>query len=371
MPRKNNQNRKNFVYLQYPWMFPDSPYYKYLIQNPPSGFEYVNGASQKGAIHKKQLFLFLGKTKRLIRSFLKFSGITITNSRYTKSDKKYDVIHCAHCLSKEKTPWVADFEGVWQFWISRGKSGKRRVLKMIESPFCKKIMPWSEDTRRRILDNFPEIEDKIEVVYPALPLQKKMKKESKGLRIIYASRYFWIKGGLVALETLRRIKKMYPSVEVIFVSTTPKKLKDKYKEINFKELMPQKNLFNYMRESDIFFYPSFIDTFGFSILEAMSFGVPTVAVYHSRETHAVKEIIDDGKTGFIVEHKRKELEYHKLENPEEDLIKELTKKLSILIENKKLREKMSQNCIKQIKNGKFSINKRNRKLKKIYEEALK
>jgi hypothetical protein len=32
---------------------------------------------------------------------------------------------------------------------------------------------------------------------------------------------------------------------------------------------------------------------------------------------------------------------------------------------------MSKECIKEIKSGKFSIKERNKKLKKIYEEALK
>jgi len=31
---------------------------------------------------------------------------------------------------------------------------------------------------------------------------------------------------------------------------------------------------------------------------------------------------------------------------------------------------MAQRCIEEIKNGKFSIKERNKKLKKIYEEAL-
>ncbi len=30
------------VYLQYPWKFPDSPYYKYLIDSLPDGIEYLN-----------------------------------------------------------------------------------------------------------------------------------------------------------------------------------------------------------------------------------------------------------------------------------------------------------------------------------------
>ena len=73
-----------------------------------------------------------------------------------------------------------------------------------------------------------------------------------------------------------------------------------------------------------------------------------------------------GKTGFIIPRK-KEINYDQLD---EEIIKKIEEKASLLIENKKLREKMSKNCLKTIKDGKFSIRERNKKLKRIYGEAL-
>jgi regulator of replication initiation timing len=43
----------------------------------------------------------------------------------------------------------------------------------------------------------------------------------------------------------------------------------------------------------------------------------------------------------------------------------------LLIENEKLREKMSKECIKTVKSGKFSLKERNKNLKRIYEEAIR
>ena len=48
-------------------------------------------------------------------------------------------------------------------------------------------------------------------------------------------------------------------------------------------------------------------------------------------------------------------------------MKEKTEKL---MNNKKLREKMSRNALKEIKSGRFSIKERNKKLKRIYKESL-
>ena len=361
------------VYLQYPWKFPDSPYYKYLTENPPKSLLFLNAEKQKGVITNIKRFRFLNSLKNFIRFTTNLLRVPIPNAYKTKTNKKYDLIHCAHCLSLNKTPWVMDIEDYWQFWISgkRSKLAQRMVKKILLSENCKKILPWSEFSKQRILNVFPELKEKIEVVYPAVPFKGKEEKKEKPLRILYASRYFWIKGGLMALETLKMIKEKFPMTEIIFISDVPEEIKIKYKGIIFKEVLPQEKLFSYLKNSDLFFYPSLIDTFGFLILEAMSFGVPTLAVYHAWGTHSVKEIIEDGKNGFLVEFKKDWLEYYKIGNDEKELIKRLFEKLSLMVQDKKLRRKMSEECIKIIKNGKFSIQRRNKKLRKIYEESMK
>ncbi len=110
-------------------------------------------------------------------------------------------------------------------------------------------------------------------------------------------------------------------------------------------------------------YPGYSDSFGFGFLEAMSFGLPIITVDGLNR----KEIVDDGKTGFIISRPNKPNE----NNINIDIINELVSKTEYLIKNKKLRKKMSNEGIKTIKSGKFSISERNRKLKRIYEKALK
>ncbi|MCL6500883.1 MAG: hypothetical protein K6T16_02520, partial [Candidatus Pacearchaeota archaeon] len=52
-------------------------------------------------------------------------------------------------------------------------------------------------------------------------------------------------------------------------------------------------------------------------------------------------------------------------------IDNLSNKIDLLIENEKLRERMGKEGFKQVSQGKFSIKERNKKLRRIYEEALK
>ena len=365
------------VYLQYPWRLPDSPYYKYIVETPPKGVIYLNAKKQQGVIVNKKWFLLSNKLKNLARWTITKLGLTIPNVPFLKTTQKMDLVHCAHCLGQNKKPWVADFESPYQLLLSSNITVKSKIAtkKILLQKNCKKILPWTENTKKELLELFPEIKNKLEILYPAVPKQEINKKSNKEkITLIYVSRYFWIKGGLVALESLRRLKNKY-GVEVIFVCEVPRKIKKKYKDIKITGMIPQRKLFSYLKKSDIFFYPSFVDGFGFSLLEAMSFGLPIVTI-NTPCSKSSKEIVDEGKTGFVIDflnYKDNEIysNCYKIGVAEEDLIEKLLKKAAILIKNAKLRKEMSNNCIKEIENGKFSIKKRNEKLLKIYKEALK
>ena len=141
----------------------------------------------------------------------------------------------------------------------------------------------------------------------------------------------------------------------------------KNKKIKFTGLINRKKLLNHYSNSDILIYPGYTDSFGFAFLEAMSFGIPIITV----DGDSREETIDEGKTGFIINRPKKFSGWDKFGKEEKRIVSEIIKKTSILIENKKLREKMSKNCLEEIKSGKFSIKERNKKLKEIYNEAIK
>jgi len=364
-------SKKLKVYLQYPWKFPDSPYYKYLIKSPQKGIKYLNTKKEKGVITNKKFFWFSNFLKRNIRRWTNKLNLSIPNAHLSPKEN-YNLIHCAHCLSKNRDkPWVADIEMVGSLAISgmESQKGKEKIKKIILRENCKKILPWTEHTKKEILKIYPEIKNKIKVVYPAIPEIKNLKKsKNKNLKIIFIARYFDIKGGLVALEVLERLRIKY-GIEGIVVSNVSEKLKVKYNKLKIYNLIPQKELFKLMEKSDLFLYPGSVDTFGFSLLESMAFGLPIITI-NTDGTKSRKEIIENNKTGLIFDVKEK-LSFDKIRLNEERVIKKLIDNSSKLIEDKKLREKMSKECIKVIKDGKFSIIERNKKLKRIYEKAGK
>ena len=360
------------VYIQYPWKTSDSQYYKSLIDNPPLGINYVSESTKVGMITNNTLFKTRGFLKRVLGIFLRKTGISIMNIKETKTKEKYDLIHCAHCLSKNESPWVADFEGAWQMWVM-GKQSKwnyKKIKETLLNKNCKKIIAWTETSKKEIISQFPEIEKKVCIVSYAMPYKEKRKnKKNNKITLLYVSRYFYNKGGLHALEVFDILTKKYNNVEAIFISSTPKKIEKKFKnneKIKFYDLMPHKKLIEEIfPKTDILIYPGYSDSFGFIFVEALAFGLPVVTV----DGFARKNIIDEGKTGYVIK-RPKNLSIDKTGNVEKEVIKQIAEKTSLLIENKILREKMSKNCIKTVKNGKFSLKERNKKLKKVYEDAI-
>ena len=367
------------VYLQYPWKFPDSPYYKYLIDSPPEEVEYLNVRKQKGVITNKKFFWFSNFLKREIRKAVRILAPSLPNAH--KSPKgDYDLIHCAHCLSKNKDkPWVADIEYTGQLWemgTRKGKKNKRNVEEILLSKNCKKIVTWTNLMKEQLILDFPKIKKKVEVVYPGIPILENKKKKHQEIVLSYVARYFYKKGGLHALEVMNRLSKEYNNVKGIIVGEVPEEVKKRYsknKKIKFYPLMPQKKVIDEVYSlTDVFIYPGYSDSFGFAIPEVMGIGIPVISV----DVSSRKEIINNNKNGFVIETHLDQLSLLKisstLKNKESiRLIEEMEKKVKYLIDNPKVLSNFSKDAKKEIKSGKFSIERQKKEMGKIYREALK
>jgi len=362
------------VYLQYPWRYSDSPYYKYLTTNPHDGIEYLNINQAKGVITSQKKFSVMAKIKDILRAMLKV--VKLPNIALTIG-KEYDLIHCCHCLSLNKNPWVVDVEHYWNFAssgeISYSDKGKKRIKKFLKNSDCKKILAWSEDCKNTIIEamNDKEIDDKIEVLYPALKVQNNLKVFNNDINILFVGRYFYGKGGHHALKVFNRLTQLFPTITCTVVSDVPEQIKEKYldnKQLKIYDIMPQEKLFKLFEKASIFFYPGYSDTFGFALLEAMSFGLPIVTA----EGFAKAEIVEAGRTGVIVP--TGEIDWingRPVFKDELTLLKSFVNELSSLIRLKHIRNQMGEQAYNEIDYGKFSIAKRNQKLIRIYEEANK
>jgi len=138
--------------------------------------------------------------------------------------------------------------------------------------------------------------------------------------------------------------------------------------------LPRNELFSRIYPStDIFVMPTYIDTFGYSYLEAMAHGIPCIGTHH----FAVPEIIEDEVTGLLINPPLSYFDSAGMGHPElqiervdaQQAIEELTTAIGRLIDSQSLRDAMGVAARRSVTEGKFSIPYRNRLLKAAYEES--
>lgn len=104
----------------------------------------------------------------------------------------------------------------------------------------------------------------------------------------------------------------------------------------------------YLKNADIVVLPSYYESFGLSLIEAMSYKIPVIGTWGGE----VKEVIRNGIDGILI-------------NPGN--IEEISEKIEILVNNKELRYKFSINGYERVVD-KFSDITAIKKLEKIYNE---
>lgn len=193
---------------------------------------------------------------------------------------------------------------------------------------------------------------------------------------------FHEKGGKEVLEAFSVLNNRYSNIELAIRSSLDPEVKRKYSKILklpnvkvYEKVLPRKNIELLYSSSDILLSPGYAVT-AIVTLEGMSYEMPVIAV----DSGGMTEAVQDGKNGFLIKPSEKvpynPKEYHySRQNASKrvrlDIVKGMIDKTAILIENKSLRKKMGEEGRKEIEEGRFSIEKRNRKLKRIFEEAMK
>ena len=355
------------------------PVYRDLINSPPKNIRYHIPSSTTI------------KDSRMLKKVKKFLWAYYTKIMplgiYINTD--CDLIHSSSgIMILNKKFWVSDIEHVSAFVNHdikklENRTYKKFILKLLSSKNCKKIMPWTFAAKKSMENCFKsnKINKKMEIVYPAFKIRKYKKRKDDKIRLLFIGYKFFEKGGKQLLDVFEILNKKF-DIGLTIISNVPEKLKKVYKNVNF--VLPNKSIDdlikNYYSNADIFVLPTYIDTFGMVFLEAMSCQLPIV----STDIFAMPEIVKNGENGFLVHNSFpyfKSNFLHNYSKNDKKLIRilmndkkfenDLLEKLSILIEEKRLRKKMGICGRRLVEKGKFSIKERNKRLKNIYEEILK
>ena len=371
--------------------------HKMLIASPPLGYQFVSSHGQwRQTIDKAGQIEFVQSLKRtFFDSFFPSNLLKSFLDRFLEQKPSDAVLTyaCEHLVLR-KEPWILFAEmlrilvgGDYQHF-PRYKGFLERIL---ASSYCKKILLPNEAAKRTFLANLDcsRFSHKLETVYLAVPPRQFTKKYDKHrVKLLFVNSanipgQFELKGGREVLETFTLLNQRYPNLELVVRSDMPADIKRKYSSLpNLRiidKVIPWEELEHEWTTADIFIMPTHITPYQ-SILDAMSYELPVVTI----DVFANAEQVQDGKTGFVVAAS-KAIPYEKLHlegclplpsfikaiaRVDPEVVRQLADRVSLLIENEELRRQMGRAGRWEIENGKFSINRRNEQLKRIFDEAI-
>lgn len=387
------------VYLK--GRFQGGPYhslYRELVKHPPKGYRVL---AEKPDLTKKHQLAYSFDKKLLDLPFVKdvwYEAKTLLYMGVQRGNRfgcESELVFASQQLMFAQLPWIVDFEFA-NALVGYGdiRLCKKLVQSTLASKYCKKILPWSywaKRTMRRSL-NIDSFKEKIEVVHLAVGLKDLVKKrDDDRLTLLFVGSTnpfnvynFELKGGIEVVDAFLELSKKYDRLKLAIRSWVPPEIREKCSnQPNITILnspLSDKALADLYASSDVFVFPSHANL-GMAILEAMSFQLPVIAL----GVYDVPEAVKDMKTGVLLTPPPKVPYYTwnggpnhydrsfwlALRHSRSWLVRQIVEKAALLIEDESLRRRIEREARQQVEHGDFSIEKRNEKLKMIFDEATK
>jgi glycosyltransferase involved in cell wall biosynthesis len=362
--------------------------YHSFFNNPPEGVEYLK--SEFIGINEKN-YSNLGKVyKKIVKSLPFINKFHQKINDLLRKDSKSDLIHFTFHFGNTKKSCVVDYETAFSFIDvneRENKRLKRKVIRRLNKKNVKYLMPIHKDALKSFRLFFGDkVKKPQEIVYPTIfippEFRKRVKKKNQVVFVstsnIVNDRVFLIKGGLETISTFERLSKKYSMWEFIILGKVPKYLEKKFpKNMTFKESVPREEMWDIFNQSKIFVQPCY-QAPAMAFLEAMWFKLPIVTY----NCWGNNEYVDESN-GIIIHPKEinhinkynspdySESTLNKIRKNYEENSRNIENAIEKLIKNRKLREKLGNDGFKRVSTGKFSIDKKNERLRRIYIESLK
>lgn len=150
--------------------------------------------------------------------------------------------------------------------------------------------------------------------------------EKKGNKVLFVGRDFIRKGGDLVIEAFRILKTQMPEAELYIAGPkkNPVDVNAEQEGIFYLGEQNREQLIHLFNQCDIFCMPSRFEAYGLSFIEALTYGLPCVA----RNAFSMREMIEDGKTGYLVENDDAEI---------------LAEKMLCALRNQQMRDIVRQN----------------------------
>lgn len=299
-----------------------------------------------------------GRIKRVWKNIQVYSYAGLLRRRKKKYDLEISFNYLIPTfLLSGRCPAIAWFHGgisdlkerPYYRWL------QRRSLKKVA-----RLVTISENTRNSVLEIYPEMADRMEVIYNGFDLGEitNAGNEACDIRletpsILYVGRLEEGKDPLVLLEVVRFLQRRGKKVFLYFIGQGEKQ-EEIRKKIREYELGSQVSLLGYqmnpyslMRQSRAICMMSKNEGFPTVFAEGMALGIPFI----STPVGGVKELADGGKCGKVV-----------------NSIEECAKAIEECVLNETENLKMSEECLRHIK--KFGLDAQIRQVERLIDEVI-
>ena len=369
--------------------------YDEIIQNPPNDYLIEK---EKNSFKNFNLQRFDNKNLHpLIRTFeyhlkplpylfkQKHEKFTITN---------FDLIFASqHLIFNSELPWITDLEFA-NALVAYGslKFVKNTLKKILSSKKCKFILPWSNWAKKTLTASIDcsDFLEKIQVLRYTVKPKIFSKKPHESINFLFVGSSNKMNNRNVQFKNLKevilafeRITKKFDNINLVIRSYLPSNLQFLVSKIPsitiIDSFLSSKELNNLYINSDVFVLPSY-ETNGISLLDAMSFELPVIAM----EIYDIPELISHQNNGILIKPNKKmhiqtangsPNDYSwkfikEINSFSEYVVDQLEKYFIMLIEDNSLRKNLGKNARKTIESGDFSLQKRNSHLKSIFDSSI-
>lgn len=167
------------------------------------------------------------------------------------------------------------------------------------------VFTMSEFLRRSMIHDFGAAEEKVVTAGVGINLDNTVSppagsKDYRKRKILFVGTNWEFKGGPALLEAFRTVRREVPDATLTIVGCTPA-LNEPGVEVvgvlDKQDAQQEQRLKDLYREATLFVLPTLYDAFGIAFVEAMFYRVPCIGSNRC----AIPEIIQHGKTGFLVD----------------------------------------------------------------------
>jgi glycosyltransferase involved in cell wall biosynthesis len=239
-------------------------------------------------------------TRRAVEKLWRpLAGLSWPHPRWAR----YDLVHSFNAIPLTTKPWITTFESVLPRTIGPGGARLGRMLRdRMTQPNCRALIAMSQYASRRFAKanrDWPALDAalrKVTVVYPhfpARPAPTRQYSPDSPLRVIFVGNHFAQKGGIAALRAITRATALGLPVRLDIFSALkvgPGVYADHPDErryaadlraldhpaVTFHGRRPNADVLAAMSNAHVQLLPTLDDTFGYSVVEGLSTGLPAI-----------------------------------------------------------------------------------------------